>query len=205
MRTAHGRHRLRTAVLSLVTLGIVTGGLWGMLVPREAAEHGSGHDALALVDLPDGTLRVDGLVDRQVGHAMPGMSVAKDVPVGMRRFAVDITLGATKGRTLAYSRRDFTVSGPGVKPVVPVDGQIDRGSLIAGQAISGSLSFDVPEQTVSVSFRYKDGEAVALPDLPPVMAPDGGGHGGGAHDEAPTGTSEAPDHVDPEGAPAHEH
>lgn len=205
-----GRRTLQTALLSLVTLGVVGGGAWGMVVPREAAGHGSGHDTLASVDLPDGTLRVEGLVDKQVGHVMPGMGVAKDVPVGMRRFAVDITLGATQGRTLDYSRRDFTVFGPGVRPVVPVDGQIDRGSLSAGRAISGSLSFDVPEGTVAVSLRYRDADAVALPDLPPLAgsgspAPAEGGHGAGGHDGAPTGTSGAADHADPPGAPAHGH
>lgn len=193
---ARGRRTLQTALLSLVTLGVVGGGAWGMVVPREAAGHGNGHDTLASVDLPDGTLRVEGLVDKQVGHVMSGMSVAKDVPVGMRRFAVDITLGATQGRTLDYSRRDFTVFGPGVRPVVPVDGQIDRGSLSAGRAISGSLSFDVPEGTVAVSLRYRDADAVALPDLPPLA---------GSGSPAPAGTSGAAEHADPPGAPARGH
>ncbi len=209
---ARGRRRTRMALLSLITLGVVAGGVWGMLAPRDAAGHGAGHDVLASVELPDGTLRVEGLVDRQVGHVMPGMAVAKDVPAGMRRFGVDITLGATQGRTLDYSRRDFTVSGPGVKPVVPVDGQIDRGALTPGRAISGSLSFDVPEDTVSVSLRYRDADVVALPDLPPLVAPGGhgaaepapaqGGHGADGHQDAPAGPAE---HVDAPGAPAHGH
>jgi len=112
----------RTAVVSLVTAGVVAGGTWGLLTPRDAHDEGhAGHAAasVATLSLPDGTLRVDGLVDKQVGHVMAGMSTAQDVPPGMRRLAVNVSLGATGDRPLTYGLRDFTVSGPGVQPVVP--------------------------------------------------------------------------------------
>ena len=216
-RSPRARSPWRDAVVSVVAVGVVAGGAWGMTAPRDAHEDGAAHShgssALATVDLPDGTLRVDGLVDKQVGHVMAGMSMAEDVPAGMRRFSVNVSLGATEDESLTYTRRDFTVFGPGVKPVVPVDGQIDGGTVTPGMAVSGSLSFDVPKETTSLSLRFRDTEAVALPALPPVADGQHAEHGGAG---APAGkapgkaTAKAPakapaDHHDAPGSPAHEH
>lgn len=135
--------------------------------------------------------------------------MAKDVPVGMRRFAVNVSLGATEDEPLRYTLRDFTVFGPGVKPVVPVDGQLRGTTLAPGTAASGSLSFDVPKEVTSLSLRFRDTKAVALPTLPAVAE---GGHGG--HGEAPAhapakapaqAPAEAPDHHDAPGTPPHDH
>ena len=207
------RSRLHDALLALTTAGVLAGGTWGLLAPRaaEGGDHGAGHgaSAVASVALPDGVLRVDGLVDKQVGHVMPGMSVAEDVPVGMRRFSVNVTLAATEDRSLAYSRRDFTVAGPGVKPVVPVDGQFDSGALTPGQALSGSLSFDVPKDTATLSLQFRSTSPVALPALPAMASStpagkDGSkGHGGSGHDAGAAGGAAdgtaptAPDHPHP--------
>jgi hypothetical protein len=211
---------VRGTLLSLATLGVIAGGVWGLTAPREPAGHAHGSSAVATVDLPDGTLRVDGLVDKQVGHVMPGMSMPDEVPVGMRRFAVEVSLGATEGSALRYDRRDFTVSGPGVKPVAPVDGQFDRGSLRPGSTLAGSLSFDVPKEATALTLRFRDGEAVRLPALPAV-AEGHGAHGGApAPGKAPAdmpgkapaavpapGVEPAPpaDHHDAPGTPPHEH
>ena len=208
--TDPGSKRLRDALLVLTTAGVLAGGTWGLLAPRAAdgGGHGDGHaaSAVASVALPDGVMRVDGLVDKQVGHVMPGMSVAEDVPVGMRRFSVDVTLAATEDRRLAYSRRDFTVSGPGVKPVVPVDGQFDSGALTPGQALSGSLSFDVPKDSATLSLQFRATSPVALPALPamasstPAGKDPSKGHGGTGHDAGAAGGAAggaaptAPDH-----------
>lgn len=179
-------------LLSLITVGVLAGGVWGLTVPRDAAEDGHAHggSAVATVDLSDGTLRVDGLVDKQVGHVMPGMDMPDDVPVGMRRFGVNVSLGATEDGALTYDRRDFTVSGPGVKPVAPVAGQIDRGSLRPGSTISGSLSFDVPKESTVLSLQFRGGAAIALPALPPVAEGQHAEHGG-APEKAP-GKAPAP-------------
>lgn len=169
-------------LLAVVTTGMVSAGVWGFLVPRQPSA--TGDAALTTVSLPDGTLRVHGLVDKQVGQAMPGMGATDDVPPGLRRFAVTVTLGATRGRPLTYSRRQFTVFGPGVKPVAPVTGQLEQGSLLPGQAISGSLTFDVPDDSRSLSLRFGGAPAVLLPMLPPLVKKDpaaghDGGHGAG--------------------------
>ena len=197
-----GASRLRDGLLALTVVGVLAGGTWGLLAPRDVHPEG-GHShaaAVATVDLPDGVLRVEGLVDKQVGHTMPGMSAAEDVPTGMRRFSVNVSIGATEDEPLAYSRRDFTVSGPGVKPVVPVNGQFDSGTLTPGRAISGSLSFDVPKGTTALSLQFRGGAPVALPALPPEQSTQHGGAAGhagsseaqqGAPDQAPAdpGTS----------------
>ena len=210
------RRPRRQVLLSLVTLGVVAGGTWGLLAPRgaEDGDHpGHGATAVRTLDLDDGTLRIEGLVDKQVGHVMAGMAVAEDVPVGMRRFGVNVSLGATEDRSLVYSRRDFTVSGDGVLPVVPVEGQIGDGVLTPGRALSGSLSFDVPKEATSLSLQFRDEAPVRLPALPPVAdgehepepapAP---GTGEDHHDEAAVPAPAAgADHHDAPGAPAHTH
>lgn len=181
-----GRRPARGVLLSVVTVGVLAGGVWGLAAPRGTAgePHVAGGSALATVDLPDGTLRVDGLVDKQVG-TMPGMDMPEDVPEGMRRFAVDVSLGATEDGALRYDRRSFTVSGPGVKPVVPVDSQLDRGALAPGSTISGSLTFDVPEEATALVLRFRGGAALALPALPAAAdgeqaeAPEAPAAGGG--------------------------
>lgn len=158
----------RTALLALAGIGMVSAGVWGLLAPRHSSATG-GPSAVATVALPDGTLRVHGLVDKQVGQTMPGMGATQDVPAGLRRFAVSVTLGATRGWPLAYSRRDFTVFGPGVKPVAPVSGQLEEGSLLPGQAIAGSLTFDVPDDSRSLMLRFGNAPAVPLPALPALV------------------------------------
>ena len=199
---APGRRTLRTAVVSLLAVGVVGGGVWGLTAPRETHEADHAGSVLATVQLPDGTLRVDGLVDKQVG-TMPGMDMPEDVPAGLRRFAVDVSLGATEDEALRYDRRDFTVSGSGVKPVVPVDGQLDRGELTPGSTISGSLTFDVPEEATALTLRFR-GEAVALPALP---AATGSGRSQERGAEAPATGPKAPapaaDDHDAPGTPPH--
>lgn len=189
---------------------LVAGGSWGLLVPREAP-----HDrhtvaaGLATVSLPDGTLRVDGLVDKQVGHVMAGMTAAEDVPEGMRRVGVNVSLGATGDRPLSYTRSAFTVSGPGVTAVAPSVGQLSDGTLAPGQSISGSLSFDVPKEATTLRLSFRGGAPVALPDLPPLEtgehAPDAGPAPAAPapmapHEDAP---GAAPDHHDAPGAAPH--
>ena len=202
--TAGRGRRVRDLALALLAAGVVAGGTWGLLVPREAPHTAHVPAGLATVQLSDGTLRVEGLVDKQVGHVMPGMGVAEDVAVGKRRIAVNVTLGATEGRSLAYSRRDFVVSGPGVEPVVPVAGQLDAGALTPGQALSGSLSFDVPKDSTMLSLQFRSTAPVALPALPPLASSANAGKGaatghGGGHDADKVGGAApaapaAPDH-----------
>ncbi len=177
-RVGRSRGWRQVALLAVAVAGMFGAGVWGLLVPRNSSST-TGVSSVATVSLPDGTLRVHGLVDKQVGQTMPGMGATEDVPAGLRRFAVTITLGATRGRPLAYSRRGFTVFGPGVKPVSPVSGQLEQGSLLPGQAISGSLTFDVPDDSRSLSLRFGNAPAVRLPSLPPPLEKDlGREHGG---------------------------
>jgi hypothetical protein len=177
------------ALVYLLALGVLAGGVWGLLVPR-GHQHEHAGAAVRTVDLADGTLRVDGVVDNQVGHAMPGMGVVDSPAEGMRRFSVNVSLGAAEGRTLAYDRRDFAVAGPGTRAVAPLTGQIDRGVLTAGRAISGSLTFEVPADAVSLSLRFGDTEPVALPDLPPVESD----HASMSHPSSSTAGAPAGEH-----------
>ena len=199
-RPATGRRPVRDLAVAVLAAGVVAGGTWGLLVPREAPHAAHVPVGLATVQLADGTLRVEGLVDKQIGHVMPGMSVAEDVPEGMRRIGVNVSLGATGDGALSYSRSAFTVSGPGVAAITPATGQLGDGTLTSGQAISGSLSFDVPKDATALSLRFNDVAPIALPPLPPMAT--AGGH---APAQVPAPAPAGPEHHDAPGSAPHDH
>lgn len=170
----------RQALLAAAAVAVVVGGVWGVLTPREAGHpHPPASPAAAAptVDVPGGVLRLDGLADKTVGQAMQGMNMPDDVPVGLRRFAVNVTLATTGDEPLRYTERDFTVQGPGVAPVVPVRSDFDSGAVPAGTALSGSITFEVPDDVTAVGLRFRDSAMLPVPPLPAVE-PDGGHHPG---------------------------
>ncbi|MDQ4084764.1 MAG: DUF4352 domain-containing protein, partial [Actinomycetota bacterium] len=178
----HRRHRLRDALLLLAAVVVVAGGVWGMLAPRDSHHDRVGQGAVA--DVENGVMRVDGLADKTVGHAMAGMDMPDEVPAGMRRFAVNVSLAATGDDALTYSRRDFLVSGPGVKPVVPVRGDFEAGSVTAGSALSGTLTFDVPEEASVLRLSFQGGDPILLPALPEAGSTGHGPSAGTGHEHA---------------------
>ena len=150
----------------------------------------------------------------------------EDVPEGLQRFSVTVTLAADDGAALTCTRRDFTVSRPGVQPVVPVSGQIKGATLQAGTAVSGGLTFDVPKESSQLTLQFRGGQTVALPALPAAKTgqhgaeeghqADAGHEGDGAAASGKGGTGRAPvtapapaagssDHAHAPGAPAHDH
>jgi len=107
------------------------------------------------------------------GMSSMGMDMA---PEGQRRFVVDVTLGAKDG-DLSYAPGDFRISGEGVKQSAPIRDQLDSGTIPAGSAISGSLVFQVPEETKELMLGFGDeGQKVALH----LDESDAHSHGGAA-------------------------
>ncbi len=87
-----------------------------------------------------------------------------------------VTLGAQDG-DLSYSPEDFRISGEGVKQSAPIRNQLDSGTISAGTAISGSLVFQVPEETTKLILGFgDDGQEVALN----LDESDAHSHGGAA-------------------------
>lgn len=165
-------------MLLLAAVAVVAGGLWGLLAPPAGQDAQGPADTVAV---EGGVLRVDGLADKTVGHAMAGMDMPDDVAAGMRRFAVNVTLAATGDETLHYAERDFLVSGPGVKPAVPVRSDFATGSVVAGSALSGSLTFDVPEDATTLRVAFQGGQTIALPKLETAATQGHDGAAGGGH------------------------
>lgn len=163
-------------LLSAAVALVVGAGAWGLSVPRDDS-HDVAPLPVATVELADGTVRIDGLVDKQVGHLMPGMASTNDAPAGMRRFSVNVTLAARSGAAFAYSAADFAVSGEGTAAAGPVDAQLGDGSLPAGRALTGTLTFDVPEKATRLLLQFRQTRPVALPALPPAQGATGHGSG----------------------------
>jgi Domain of unknown function (DUF4352) len=153
------------------------------------------------VEVPGGLVRVDSLAPEhmasmQMGKfakaGMGGMSsMGMDMaPEGQRRFVVDVTLGAKDG-DLSYSPEDFSISGEGVKHSAPIRDQLDSGTLPAGSAISGSLVFQVPEETTKLMLGFGDeGQKVALN----LNESDAHSHGGAAAAQSQAGEDHSHDH-----------
>jgi len=147
------------------------------------------------VEVPGGLVRVDSvspehMASMQVGKfaqaGMAGMSsMGMDMaPEGQRRFVVDVTLG-TKDGDLSYSPEDFNISGEGVKKSAPIRDQLDSGTIPAGSAISGTLVFEVPEETTKLMLSFgDDGQKVALNLNDSGAHSHGGAAAGGAQSQA---------------------
>ena len=189
--------RWLTVVLALTAVLAVLGGIWGMTAGRDA-------DRLAATPVgtpvPGGVLRVEDVRDREIDHGtMPGMSMPEDVPAGLRRFSVTATLMATGDTPLRFTERDFTVAGPGISPVVPTRSEFREGSLTPGSALTGSLTFDVPDDATRLDLRFQGGEAVRLPELAPAGDHDGPEAPGGAGGHPPVADEQVDEHAGGEG------
>jgi Domain of unknown function (DUF4352) len=187
-RTAERPPRLATLakfVFALTVLAALAATGWGVIysLAAEAPPARVGET----VEVPGGLLRVDSvapehMASMQMGKfaqaGMAGMSsMGMDMaPEGQRRFVVDVTLGAKDG-DLSYSPEDFSISGEGVKQSAPIRQQLDSGTIPAGSAISGSLVFQVPEETTKLMLGFgDDGQKVALN----LNESDAHSHGGAA-------------------------
>lgn len=153
-------------LVGLVVL-VIAVGMWGVLASR-GDEHSSQPGIGDVVSLSDGKLRVERAFDVDISMPMtgPGMAMAKgrnvpQIPPGMRRFDVDVTLMATEGVPLWFSGKHFFVTGDGLPPSAPV--AIDDGGdlLPAGGALTRTISFQVPERLSSVKLRL-EGEPVSV-------------------------------------------
>lgn len=167
------RRRLGGALLAIgIALALVFGG-WGGVVSLKAdpppARVGEG------AEVPGGTFRVDQVIPEHMapmqmqnfaraGMNMSGM-VADMTPEGKRRFNVEFTVSAQDGE-MAYSPTDFRLSGRGVDGIAPIKSELGSNSLPAGGTVSGTLTFQVPEEAEGLALSFDGGRPVALA-LPP--------------------------------------
>jgi hypothetical protein len=144
------------AATALVLAAVIGLGAWGVTAPR--GEHDQTAAVGENVSIPGGLARVDVVREESMGKmAMsgPGMSMpmtsapgtaVPDPPKGFHRVSVDLTLVATSGLGLRFSRSAFRV-GPFGTEGAPAVG-IDTGPSVVppGLAASRSVSFDVPDK-----------------------------------------------------------
>lgn len=169
-RDEHGRATSRTAGwagLVVLALGTVVAGVWGVTSPREGAAHGHGighetpHGRVA--PIAGGFMRVEGVEEVGLKHAMPGMTV-DTVPPGYRRLNVQVTLVA--GAQPLRTDQDFVLSGKGASSRGPTRRQIATALVPAGTAVTGLLTFQVPERAVGLRLGVRG--AAGSVALPPV-------------------------------------
>lgn len=152
---------LRLGALALLATAVVGAGGWALLTPRDTSPAAL-HER---VDVDEGWMRVDNVLDVDLSTPMtgPGMAMGTssgvpEIPDGTRRIDVEVTLAASGSAGLRFDPDTFTadtaLSAPG-RPVaaddtsdlVPPDGSLTR-----------TLSFQVPAEAEVVTFRQDGGE-----------------------------------------------
>lgn len=171
-------------LLVAVAATFVVGG-WGALVSLSAKELPAGVGEA--VEVPRGVLQVDKVTPEHMapmqmdkfakkGMNMSGM-VADMTPEGQRRLNVDVTLAAKENTSLAYSEKQFRLTGEGMDETGPLRSKLGSGSVPPGSAVSGTLVLQVPEEASKLMLSFDGGRPVAL-DLKPLKDGEGSSHGG---------------------------
>lgn len=167
-------------LLALAVAAVFVAGGWGVIssLTTGAPPANIGES----VEVSGGLMRVDSVEPEHMasmqskkfsasGMNMSSMGVDM-VPDGYRRFTVDVSLVA-QSQSISYAPEDFQVSAEGVKPSGPIRAQLEKGTIEAGEAVSGSLVFQVPDKAPGLKLDFDGGRSVAL-DLPKS---EQGGHG----------------------------
>jgi hypothetical protein len=181
--TLAGRANLASLILSLLAAATILLGAWGVV-----SSFGEGPAPAAPgeeVAVGDGFLRVDSVTPERMAPMQSGKFAANGMsmsamgmdmaPEGKKRVSVEVTLAGGEEESLAYSPEDFRVSGEGFEPSAPIRHKLEAGEVPAGSAVSGSLVFEVPEESENLLVEFDGGRPVAL-DLSNTGEP-GGPHG----------------------------
>lgn len=121
-----------------------------------------------------GTLTVDRVAAEVQSHpgGMPAGMMPDPVPDGFRRVSVDVTLRSTEGGSMAYAADQVEVDAPGVKPTPPIRSTLDEGTLAAGERVTGSLLFQIPDDLTVVTLAVAGDERGLRVEIPAAT-----GHG----------------------------
>ena len=154
------RRRLAAAAVAVGVVAVLAAAAWSLAQGRDAVRV-VGPDALAV---PGGVVRVDSVVAAaRPQHAMPGMGTDDDpVAEGMRRVSLDVTLAAEEGGELEYAVDDFTLRTGGDEAVTPHRSVLPGTLLPAGTQLSGTLVFEIPEQSTTGTLAYRGGGDLEL-------------------------------------------
>jgi Domain of unknown function (DUF4352) len=193
-RTGGWRRRMANLLLVLFVVAVLAAGGWGLY--GSLANENPPARLGETVEVPGGLMSVDRaypwhMAPMQMGNfANAGMNMAGSTnmdmpPEGQRRLNVEVTLRAESGADLSYSSEDFLINGEGVKETGPYESKLGAGKVPAGSAVSGSMTFQVPEEASKLMLGFGDGGRKVALDLKPVTESnghlDGAGHSGGHH------------------------
>jgi hypothetical protein len=165
-----GRGRVLVPVVVAAVLAVVAGAVWALTAPPPRPAAGPGELAL-----PGGLVRIDQVVSAaRPMHAMPGMGIDQDpVADGERRISVDVTLYAID--KMRYEIDDFVLHVNGAGALTPHRAVLPGNELPAGAQLSGTVIFDVPEDSTSgrLSYAGKGATEVPLPREAEQFSPAG--------------------------------
>ncbi len=166
---------LMPALAMLAALGLV---MWSLL--GSGGAHGSQAAAHAgeTVAVPGALVRVDQVMPEHMapmhgdkfarsGMNMSGMGMDM-APPGYRRFTVAITLVGQASDGLRYSEDWFRLTGQGMTETGVYRHQFGTGAVPRGSAVSGSLTFQVPEGASGLLLHVRGGERPIALDPGPV-------------------------------------
>ncbi|MFP5253552.1 MAG: hypothetical protein ACLGH4_07120 [Actinomycetes bacterium] len=183
------RHVVALVAAGLGLLGALLAGWWGLGTARGE----DGPQAAGWVQVENGWVRVDEVVDRSLSHRrmtnMQTMPDADPVPDGHVRYLVQLSIAA-EGRTLRWRPADLRVSGTGMPPTPPHGAELGDGLVPAGSTVRGSVTVDVPEDATNLVLTFGDAR-VALSTEPGAHGSD---HGDGDSHEDDTDDGDGHEH-----------
>ena len=152
---------------------VLFAGGWGLM--GSLAAEGPAAPLGEAVAVSGGTFSVDRVAPEHMapmkmgGFAKQGMNMAmpKNMdmpPEGMERLTVDVTLAAGENADLRFSEEDFRLGGEGMGEVGPHRSALASGTVPAGAAVSGTMTFQVPKEATELVLGFGGGRPVALDD-----------------------------------------
>lgn len=185
---SQGRSPGRSLAGPLVLLSVllvIAAGVWGVRFGLDAPHDGGP----AWSAVPGGHLRVGEVDAAEADHSMmKGMGAmvdADEVPAGHRRIAVPVSLSADEG-AITWRSDDFVVTTPEGARVAAYRAELGDGHIPEATQVSGTVLFDVPEESTGFTLSFLGANPVDLDSAPGVVVTSepspssgsGSGHGG---------------------------
>lgn len=164
-------------VLLVIGVSLAASVVLSQIVPGSQARRVPPARAGELVALVGGAVRVDRVTPEQTQPVLPGQfnraasttgAGVDAVPPGHRRFSVGVTLVSHAAEGMRYGADRVWLTGTNLRTGGLHRHQLGAGLLPAGEAISGTLIFQVPNEATNLLLNVRDADRPIRLDLPPV-------------------------------------
>lgn len=142
--------RWTVVAVALVVLGALGPWLLGLGSETPGGTHADG-----ILAIPGGELRIDRVTELPDHGQMPAMMGVDEVPQGLRRIAVEVTIVAMGPDAVRYDAADFLVSTSGLEPRAPSRAEPGPASVPSGASVTARFLFDVPDAASALRLGHR--------------------------------------------------